>query len=140
VTEAVQPFEDTEVQTMPHGLPGKKRRRESSQAQDHDDDAEGEEGKENRRISVMPAVPGGWEETPQQPDEQDEGEKRGGKRVRMEAPPSAGKSQQQPKEEAKKPRPSMAREQAKNSAKERKNRGILSLSRLHMLSRPKQRG
>ncbi len=134
VTELVQPFEDAEVKTVPHGIPGKKRRRDSIVS---DNDESGEDaGKENRRISVMPSVPGGWHDTPQ-PDEQDEGEKRGGKRARVGGAPT------DPREKAKndvgKPRQSTAREMAKKSADARKGKGILSLSRLNMLSRPKQR-
>lgn len=130
VTDTVQPFEDTEVKTVPHGLPGKKRRRESTVSADSDSNAE--EAKENRRISVMPAVPGGWQDS-SSIESPDEGAKRGGKRTRVD------KAEQPAKVEPKKPRQSSAREMAKNNAKERKNRGILSLSRLNMLSRPKQR-
>ncbi|EXJ89406.1 hypothetical protein A1O3_02473 [Capronia epimyces CBS 606.96] len=131
VTDTVQPFEDTDVQTVPHGLPGKKRRRESTVSADTDSSEE--DGKENRRISVMPSVPGGWQDSSSL-ESQDEGAKRGGKRVRVdtaEEPTKAG---------MKKPRPSSAREMAKNNARDRKGKGILSLSRLNMLSRPKQRG
>ncbi|KAK6382093.1 hypothetical protein LTS17_003978 [Exophiala oligosperma] len=135
VTELVQPFEDAEVQTVPHGIPGKKRRREST-ASNEDEDSFVSAGKENRRISVMPSVPGGWCDTPQ-PEEQDEGAKRGGKRAKVgsfTSPP------EKPRAEAKKPRQSMAREMAKKTADARKGKGILSLTRLNMLSRPKQRG
>ncbi|EXJ95284.1 hypothetical protein A1O1_00404 [Capronia coronata CBS 617.96] len=133
VTEIVQPFEDTEVQTVPHGLPGKKRRRESTVSADSDTNAD--DAKENRRISVMRAVPGGWQDSPAL-ESPDEGEKRGGKRLRVDkAEHPAAKVETKNK----KPRQSSAREMAKNNAKDRKNRGILSLSRLNMLSRPKQR-
>ncbi|KIW15412.1 hypothetical protein PV08_05458 [Exophiala spinifera] len=133
--ELVQPFEDAEVQTVPHGIPGKKRRREST-ASNEDEDSFEPMGKENRRISVMPSVPGGWCDTPQ-PEEQDEGQQRGGKRAKVG---SSTTSPEKPQTEVKKPRQSMAREMAKKSADARKGKGILSLSRLNMLSRPKQRG
>lgn len=135
-TELVQPFEDAEVQTVPHGIPGKKRRRESTNSNEGDEDSFESVGKENRRISIMPSVPGGWCDTPQ-PEEQDEGEKRGGKRAKVggfTSSPEKGRT------EIKKPRQSMAREMAKKTADARKGKGILSLTRLNMLSRPKQRG
>ena len=147
VTDLVQPFDDTSVQTMPHGLPGKKRQRQSVNNNDHfgtDDDA-----KENRRISVMPSVPGGWEDSmvDDGADADDEGAKRGGKRVRR------GRSSLEKPEEVEKPKcagmrqsispvkKSAVREQAVKSAKERKGKspGMLSMSRLNALSRPKQR-
>lgn len=139
VSELVQPFEDAEVKTVPHGLPGKKRRRESTifDSQDTKVDA----GKENRRISVMPSVPGGWRDTPNLEEDEDEGMKRGGKRARVVADDDLSSKQatmDKAPSNTKKPRPSSAREMAKSNAKERK--GILSLSRLNMLSRPKQRG
>ena len=132
---------------MPHGLPGKKRQRQSVDNNDHfgtDDDA-----KENRRISVMPSVPGGWEDSmvDDGADADDEGVKRGGKRVRR------GRSSLEKPEEVEKPKSvgmrqsmspvkkSAVREQAVKSAKERKGKspGMLSMSRLNALSRPKQR-
>lgn len=131
MAELVQPFEDT-IKTLPHGLPGKKRRRESDKANDLGS-AE-EHAKENRRLSVMPQVPGGWEEESNAVAEngKDEGEKRGGKRARV------GKSELAEDEvEVRKPKPNAARETAAKNAKERK--GILSLSRLNMLARPKER-
>lgn len=139
VSEPVQPFEDAEVKTVPHGLPGKKRRRESTKSDEQE--SQDDVGKENRRISVIPAVPGGWRDSLQAGEEEDEGIKRGGKRTRI-APPNDLSSDQATGDKApastKKVRPSSARELAKSNAKERK--GILSLSRLNMLSRPKQRG
>jgi hypothetical protein len=139
VTELVQPFEDTEVKTVPHGLPGKKRRRQSTISEDQKDTPEA--GKENWRMSVVPSIPGGWQDSSQL-DEQDEGVRRGGKRIRIEAKEDSGEKglEQKAKDGPKKPRQSSAREMAKNNAKERKGRAILSLSRLNMLSRPKQRG
>ncbi|KIX06290.1 uncharacterized protein Z518_04265 [Rhinocladiella mackenziei CBS 650.93] len=139
VSNLIQPFEDTKVNTVPHGLPGKKRRRESAISDDprgNDDDA-----KENRGISVLPALPGGWQESPQV-DGQGEGEKRGGKRVRVETGEDSDTKPvaQKLMSETKKARPSSTRAMAKNNAKERKGRGALSLSRLNMLSQPKQRG
>lgn len=140
VTNVVQPFEDAEVKTMPHGLPGKKRRRASPSSEDQH--KSGEDEKENRRMSNMPTVPGGWQGSPQV-NEQDEGEKRGGKRTRIEARDDnngqAAAITEKTTCPTKKPRQSSAREMAKNNAKERKGRGILSLSRLNMLSQPKQR-
>jgi hypothetical protein len=138
VAELVQPFEDA-IKTVPHGLPGKKRRRESDKANDlrgADEDA-----KENRRLVVMPQVSGGWEEeednknTATEKDD-DEGEKRGGKRARVGKP-----ELEEEKVEVKKPKPNAAREAAAKNAKERKGKGkgILSLSRLNMLARPKER-
>ncbi|OAP59121.1 hypothetical protein AYL99_06419 [Fonsecaea erecta] len=144
VTDVVQPFEDAEVKTVPHGLPGKKRRRASTVSDDHQSTDE-ESSKENRRISVMPNVPGGWENSSHISceDEQDEGEKRGGKRLRT-APAAGNLSDKtiaaKTLSPVKKPRQSSAREMAKQNAKDRKSgRGILSLSRLNMLARPKQR-
>lgn len=135
--DVVKPFEDADVKTMPHGLPGKKRRHESLVSAKHTSTDEG--GKENHRMSIMPSVPGGWKDSPQLSDE-DEGEKRGGKRVRVEESTKHRTPAEPMKGATKKPRQSSAREMAKNNAKERKGKGILSLSRLNMLSRPKQRG
>jgi hypothetical protein len=136
VSEPVQPFEDADVKTMPHGLPGKKRRRELTKSDDQEGDDD--DAKENRRISVMPSVPGGWQDSFKLDEDEDEGTKRGGKRVRMadKESPAAVKPAATT---TKKPRQSSAREMAKNNAKERKGKGILSLSRLNMLARPKQR-
>ncbi|EXJ57684.1 uncharacterized protein A1O5_12474 [Cladophialophora psammophila CBS 110553] len=145
VTDVIQPFEDADVKTVPHGLPGKKRRRAMSD--DHQSTDE-EDGKENRRVSVMPSLPGGWHDSSRFGDEhkqeQDEGEKRGGKRART-APATGDLSDRTAMgltaSPVKKPRQSSAREMAKQNAKDRKTgRGILSLSRLNMLARPKQRG
>ena len=143
VTEFVQPFEDTEVQTMPHGLPGKKRRRQSldfNEARATDDIA-----KENRRISIIPSVPGGWEDSIL--DEEDEGEKRGGKRVRTsrfgtsEEPMTSETAKLKGSRQSMSPvKKSAAREQAKKAASDRKSRGVLSMARLNALSRPKSRG
>ncbi len=136
VTEEVQPFEDADVKTMPHGLPGKERRRASEDKQSTDTDS----GKENRRMSIVPSVPGGWRDSPAaEREERDEGEKRGGKRMRT-APP-AEKPLEKTTSPVKKPRQSSAREVAKQAAKERKGgRSTLGLSRLNFLSQPKQRG
>ena len=126
VTDLVQPFEDI-IKTVPHGLPGKKRRLETNL--DDDNHWAGEDAKENRRLPVMPQVPGRWEDTILK---EDEGEKRGGKRFRLDT------SEPKPlKVEAKKP--NAAREAAAKNAKERKGKGVLSLSRLNMLARPKER-
>ncbi|KEF58481.1 uncharacterized protein A1O9_06407 [Exophiala aquamarina CBS 119918] len=139
VSELVQPFEDSEVKTVPHGLPGKKRRRESTMSGAQE--AQADAGKENRRVSVLPSIPGGWQDTPKLEEVEDEGMKRGGKRARVATGDDlSGKEATMDKAPSgvKKLRPNSAREMAKNNAKERK--GILSLSRLNMLSRPKQRG
>ena len=132
VTELVQPFEDT-IKTVPHGLPGKKRRRESDKADDLRDS--GEDAKENRRLSVMPKVSGGWDESDDE-EKIEEGEKRGGKRARVG---KAAPEKVEKKVELKKP--NAAREAAAKNANERKGKGkgILSMSRLNMLARPKER-
>jgi hypothetical protein len=137
VTELVQPFEDT-IKTVPHGLPGKKRRRESDKADDLRDT--NEDAKENRKFNVMPQVPSEWDEDDNSfaaEKEEDEGLKRGGKRARV----VKWEPEEIPKVETKKPKPNVAREAAAKNAKDRKERGkgILSLSRLNMLARPKER-
>ena len=135
VTELVQPFEDT-IKTVPHGLPGKKRRRESDNASDLGGADDG--AKENRRLGVMSQVPGGWTDDDRDTaaEKEDEGERRGGKRARI-----AKLELEEVKLEVKKPRANAAREAAAKNAKERKGKGkgILSLSRLNMLARPKER-
>lgn len=132
-SEPVQPFEDR-IQTVPHGLPGKKRRIESGIVNDkygNDEDA-----KENRRVSHFPDIPGAWNDSP---NEQDEGEKRGGKRAKHE-------EHEEPHVQTASPvkKQSAAREAAAKNAKDRKSKaslgGVLSMSRLNMLARPKQRG
>jgi hypothetical protein len=136
VTELVQPFEDT-IKTIPHGLSGKKRRRESDKASDlHDAD---DDAKENRRLSVMPHVPSGWDEQNGNAvvvKEEDEGEKRGAKKARI-----MHLELEKEKTGVKKPKTNAAREAAAKISKDRKRngRGILSLSRLNMLARPKER-
>ncbi len=145
VSELVQPFEDT-IKTVPHGLPGKKRRREL--------DDEGEAAKENRRLSTLPPLPGAWDDGHSREEKVvDEGAKRGGKRVKIQP---AEKKEEAGSKVLKKP--NKAREAAARNAKERKSgldglgkervgagaagdrtRGILSMSRLNMLSRPKER-
>ena len=152
VTSLVQPFEDSSVKTVPHGLAAKKRRREDVTADDRygkDSDA-----KENRRISHLPAVPGGWEESvlDDQENVDDEGTKRGGKRARFDNRVSGYEADGEKEhdsssvvkgltgavESQKGKRKSMARTQAAKNAKDRKA-GVMSLSRLNMLSRPKSR-
>jgi hypothetical protein len=137
VTELMQPFEDT-IKTIPHGLPGKKRRRESDKADDLCDN--NENAKENRKFGVMPQVPGEWDEGDNDftaEKEEDEGLKRGGKRARV----MKWEPEEILKVETKKPKPNAAREAAVKNAKNRKEKGkgILSLSRLNMLARPKER-
>ena len=155
VSKLIQPFEDT-IKTIPHGLPGKKRRRgsEIDDAQHSMDD----DAKENRKFSAIRSVPGAAEDD----DDDvvvDEGEKRGGKRAKIEpmtkttkGEPTKGGSGKEVK------KPNKARQAAARSAKERKEgipgkpdrgkpeekvgggrKGILSMSRLNMLSRPKER-
>ncbi len=135
VSELVQPFEDEGIKTVPHGLPGKKRRRKSEKDHDlHDND---DDSKENRKHSVMPSVPGGWDVTAIDEDgEEDEGEQRGRKRAKVAKP-----EVEEPKEEMKNggKKINAAREAAAKNAKERKGKGILSLNRLNMLARPKDR-
>lgn len=128
VPEPIRPFEDT-IKTVPHGLPGKKRRRESDKNQDQLD--AGEDSKENRKLSVMPQVPGGWDDAELN---EDEGEKRGGKRARVAQP-----ELESPQKKAENKKPNAARVTAAKNAKERKGKGILSLSRLNALARPKER-
>jgi hypothetical protein len=172
VSNLIQPFEDT-IKTVPHGLPGKKRRRESEMEdtlQKRGFDAAAADGKENRRASVMPSVPGAWDDgtdfnatTAAAVATPDEGEKRAGKRARVgprddyeEKAGVGGKSEVH--KVLKKPN-SKAREAAARNAKERKEgipgqlkdqkggsgkvgagaKGILSMARLNMLSRPKER-
>lgn len=134
--EMVQPFEDTEVNTMAHGLPAKKRRRESMYFDSHES-AEGI-GKENR------PVPGAWNE---EEDVDDESSKRA-KRAKtfdfkdVEVEPVGQLISPKKK--------SAAREAAARSARDRKSmmpgqakttpgKGVLSMSRLQMLSQPKRR-
>ena len=135
VTELVQPFEDT-IKAVPHGLPGKKRRRESEKANDLHD--AGEDAKENRQLSVVPQVPGRWDAADNvavDGNEEDEGEKRGGKKPRV------GESEPVVEIKVEVKKPNAAREAAAKNAKERKGKGkgMLSLSRLNMLARPKER-
>ena len=174
VTSEVQPFEDTGIKQLEHGLPSKlKRRRESGK---NDSWEQLEASKENRRGTFNPSVPGGWgdesmeggveqEEQKSRPtashpvakgkrpkveidsedsDVEDEGQKRGGKRARVGLGPT--ETEKKPDEKKK---PNKAREEAKANAKGRKSmapgqpagakKGILSLSRLNALARPKER-
>lgn len=118
--EVVKPFEES-GKYFPHGLPAKKRRHDM---ENHDNAGD---GKENQRPSFSQAkVPGSWEDSVL---EEDEGEKRGGKRIRAE------KSEEPSPQKKTNP----AREAASKAAKDRKNGGILSMTRLNMLARPKGR-
>ena len=154
VTDFVQPFEDTTVKTIDHGLPAKKRRRDSITIDDRF--AQDNDAKENRRMSYMPSVPGGWDDTVNEDQENadEEGAKRGGKRARFNPNTASGydadvenesdrlnvvKGLTSVSEGEKGKRKSMARVQAAKNAKDRKS-GVLSLSRLNVLSRPKGRG
>ena len=107
--------------SLPHGLPAKKRRHDSEKHDSLDD------AKENQHPSQSATkVPGGWEDSVL---EENEGDKRGGKRVRV------GKSEEPAMPSPQKKTP--AREAAAKAAKDRKKSGILSMSRLNMLARPK---
>ena len=123
----IQPFEDV-IKTVDHGLGAKKRRRDSAVQDDKyslDEDA-----KENRQVTMMAQVPGGWDDT----DPEEDGEsQRTAKRSRTSH--VAGLSSRN--SETKKP--NAAREAAAKNAKDRK-KGMLTMSRLNMLSQPKQRG
>jgi len=137
VTDIVQPFEDADIKTVPHGLPGKKRRRESAMGHaQHETDEDEEDTKENRRMSVTPSIPGRWEDTILDEGEgsnhDDDQHRR--KRARI------GKSEEPASQKGEVKKRNAARQAAANTARQRKSQGILSLSRLNMLSRPKQRG
>ena len=174
VSNLIQPFEDT-IKTIPHGLAGKKRRR------DFDDDGNDDETKENRntntnrRFSTMASVPGAWKgdsilaaaaagHDDDHDDVADEGVKRGGKRAKIEPRVRASSAVAGMGNDAKAnanakiggggKKLNKAREAAKRSAEERKEggrgglggaagaaakKGILSMSRLNVLSRPKER-
>ena len=124
VSAPIQAFKDT-IKTVPHGLEGKKRRRNSVLENDiygTDDDA-----KENRWLQVSAQT--GAQNDVDVADE-DEGTTRGMKRTKVA-----------PGYESKLPlkKPNAAREAAAKNAKDRKSRGILSMSRLNMLARPKDR-
>lgn len=140
-SEPIQPFEDS-IETVPHGLPGKKRHIDSAIADDkfgQDDDA-----KENRRVIHHSAMPGSWNDATIEATI-DEGDQRGGKRARFE------KAKEPEKVMTGSPiKKSAAREAAVKSARDRKSKasiggaastgkGVLSLSRLNMLARPKSR-
>jgi hypothetical protein len=106
---------------LSHGLPAKKRRHDMDKHESIDD------AKENQHPSLsQEKVPGGWEDSE---IEEDEGEKRGGKRVCVEKSPEPSPQK----------KPNQAREAASKAAKDRKKKGILSMSRLNMLARPKGR-
>ncbi|ETN45547.1 uncharacterized protein HMPREF1541_09379 [Cyphellophora europaea CBS 101466] len=134
-TEAVQPFEDTEVHTMAHGIPAKKRRRESRYFEASEDSAEA--SKENRPMA------GAWTEG----DDADDESARRAKRVKTIdfKDIEAGEQQTSPKKR------SAAREAAAKHARDRKSvalgqvkgtpaKAALTMSRLNMLSQPKRRG
>lgn len=112
---------DEPGKNLTHGQLAKKRRHDSENHESVDDT------KENQRSSQsLSKVPGGWEDSVV---EEDEGDKRGGKRVRI-----------QESEEPATPSPQKktpAREAAAKAAKDRKKKGILSMSRLNVLARPK---
>lgn len=119
--EIVKPFEEPD-KYLSHGLSAKKRPYDSQKHESFDD------AKENQRPSQSAAkVPGGWEDSLL---EDDEGDKRGGKRVRIEKSGEPAISSPQKKQ-------TPARQAAANAAKDRKKGGILSMSRLNMLARPK---
>lgn len=129
------------MSAIPHGLPGKKRRHDADSANDkfgRDDDA-----KENRRITHIPSLPGAWEDSILEKDEQeqDEGDKRAGKRARRDAPAFSPQKQDIEKEKSPvKRRQTDAREVAAKTARDRKkSMGGISLSRLNALASPKKR-
>ncbi|KKY21363.1 putative erythromycin esterase [Phaeomoniella chlamydospora] len=161
---AVQPFED--MPTVPHGLPGKKRRRESADELDTNGDAKS--NSKDRRISVMPEIPGGF--PADSPRSSSIFEAPNAKRRKTQifnhsnAQNVADVDPAAMKENAPDPtiqkvttspikkvaRPSTARAGAAHAAKERKTgatsaggstpgKGFLTMSRLNMLSRPKER-
>lgn len=112
---------DQSVHDRTTGPLAKKRRHDSDSLESLDD------RKENRRPSQSPSkVPGGWEDSV---IEEDEGDKRGGKRVRIQQSQEPVISSPQKK--------TPAREAAAKAANDRKKKGILSVSRLNMLARPK---
>ena len=148
VQPSVQPFED--LQTVPHGIPGKKRRRESN------DDTAAEPTtmrQTSKRQSIMPAVPGGF------PADSPQADGPTAKRRKLFSPkPAAQEGSTSMKENidtgtemTKTPtkKPNAARTAAANAAKERKHPtpgrkggkspGFMTMSRLNMLSRPKDR-
>ena len=106
-----------------------------------DDDA-----KENRRITQNPSLPGAWQDSALDKDnltqDEDEGNKRGGKRARFAAPSPAVWEERREREKSPiKRRQTDARELAAKTAKERKKTmGGISLSRLNALASPKKRG
>lgn len=132
--EVVQPFEDTDVTTMAHGLPAKKRRRESQYFGTRED--ANEASKEN-----MPE-PDQWKD---REHSDDEGEKRTKRAKTIDFKDiEASERQSSPKKK------SAAREAAARNARDRKStvpgqskgtpaKGALSMSRLNMLSQPKRR-
>ena len=132
--EAIQPFEDTEVNTMAHGLPAKKRRRESQYFDSRETSEEA--SKENRPVS------GSWADA----DHSDGESSKRAKRAKTIDFKDIEAGEQQPSAKKK----SAAREAAARSARERKSmapgqakttpaKGTLSVSRLNMLSQPKRR-
>lgn len=115
---------------------------------EHADDKYGrdDDAKENRRVTHVSNMPGSWDEDTIEVAV-DEGDQRGGKRARFE------KTEESEMEKEKTGSPvkrSVAREAAARNAKDRKSKasiggatsgskGVLSLSRLNMLARPKSR-
>jgi hypothetical protein len=139
--EAIQPFEDTEVTTMAHGLPAKKRRRES---QYFDTQESAEEGKENVPVRDQ------WKDHHYHEDESVQRAKRAKTLDFKDI--EANQKQISPKKK------SAAREAAARNARERKSmvptqskastpargsitpaKSAISMSRLQMLSQPKRR-
>lgn len=146
--EDVQPFED--LQTVPHGLPGKKRRRESND----DTAADSTTTKQtNKRQSIMPSVPGGF------PADSPQADGPTAKRRKLFSPKPAAQDDSTSMKEnintgtemTKTPtkKSNAARTAAANAAMERKHPtpgrkgvkspGFMTMSRLNMLSRPKDR-
>lgn len=135
--QPIEPFADTEVHTMAHGLPAKKRRRESMYFDTREDTEEA--SKENQ------PVPGAWDDGYHSEDEGTKRAKRA-KTLDFKDIDTEGISNI-PSPKKKK---SAAREAAARSARDRKSmipgqtmgtpgKGVLSMSRLNMLSQPKRR-
>ena len=142
---------------LPHGLTGKKRRRPSLDSPETETRVDRAKERRERRQSIIPRVPGGWNDPTSylplnsadeskenveghEVHDEDEGSKRARKRARIEPAnslkeASVGKRQGIVGELKKN---TTAREQAAKNAQKRKT-GILSLSRLNMLARPKGR-
>ena len=145
--DGAQPFDS--IPTMPHGLPGKKRRRESDDELDIHDDTKGTNDNEgsNRRSSVMPSVPGGFPADSPRNSDGPLAKRLKTRKFEPGSSPPPSDSASSSKENldldelfTNHKKPSAARKVAANSARERKQgRGFLSMSRLNLLSQPRDR-